>query len=163
MTIDDYLAIVAVLNRYADVCDTKDFDRFVDVFTADATMDYSTIPDVHAGPREIADNVRRNLGGCGPTQHLLGNYEVEVEGDVARASCKVRAFHLGIGEQEGETFEALATFAIVSCARRRVGASPHARWTSRCCWGRSPSSNLRRRGNRVDQCQACKRAARASR
>ena len=110
MTIDDYLAIVAVLNRYADVCDTKDFDRFVDVFTADATMDYSTIPDVHVGPREIADNVRRNLGGCGATQHLLGNYEVEVDGDAARASCKVRAFHLGIGEQEGKTFEALATY-----------------------------------------------------
>ena len=110
MTIDDYLAIVAVLNRYADVCDTKDFDRFVDVFTADATMDYSTIPDVHVGPREIADNVRRNLGGCGATQHLLGNYEVEVDGEMARASCKVRAFHLGIGEQEGETFEALATY-----------------------------------------------------
>jgi 3-phenylpropionate/cinnamic acid dioxygenase small subunit len=110
MTLDDYAAIVAVLNRYADVCDTKDFDRFVDVFTADATMDYSTIPDVQVGPREIADNVRGHLGGCGPTQHLLGNYEVQVDGDTARASCKVRAFHLGVGGHEGETFEALATY-----------------------------------------------------
>jgi 3-phenylpropionate/cinnamic acid dioxygenase small subunit len=110
MTLDDYVAIIGVLNRYADVCDTKDFDRFVDVFTADASMSYSTIPDVHVGPREIADNVRPLLGGCGATQHLLGNYEVEVDGDAARASCKVRAFHQGIGEREGETFEALATY-----------------------------------------------------
>ena len=110
MTVDDYVAIVAVLNRYADVCDTKDFDRFVDVFTADAPMDYSTIPDVHVGPSEIAANVRRNLGGCGPTQHLLGNNAVQVDGDTARASCKVRAFHLGIGAHASETFEALATY-----------------------------------------------------
>jgi 3-phenylpropionate/cinnamic acid dioxygenase small subunit len=110
MTIDDYVAIVAVLNRYADVCDTKEFERFVNVFTPDATMDYSTIPDVHVGPQQIADNVRHSLGGCGATQHLLGNYEVAVEGDTARASCSVRAFHLGIGAHEGQTFEALATY-----------------------------------------------------
>src|SRR6478735_5312882 len=110
MTIDDYAAIVAVLNRYADVCDTKEFDRFVNVFTVDATMDYTNMPDVHVGPHEIADNVRGHLGGCGATQHLLGNYEVEVDGDAARASCKVRAFHLGLGEQVGKTFEALATY-----------------------------------------------------
>jgi 3-phenylpropionate/cinnamic acid dioxygenase small subunit len=110
MNVDDYVAVIDVLNRYADVCDSKQFERFDDVFTADGTMDYSTIPDVHVGPREIADNVRRSLGGCGATQHLLGNFAVEVDGDVARASCKVRAFHLGIGAHEGETFEALATY-----------------------------------------------------
>ena len=110
MTIDDYVAIVAVLNRYADVCDTKEFERFVDVFTADATMDYSTIPDVHVGHARSRTTCAATSEGAVPTQHLLGNYEVDVDGDAARASCKVRAFHLGIGEQEGETFEALATY-----------------------------------------------------
>jgi len=30
------------------VCDTKEFERFVNVFTVDATMDYTNVPDREA-------------------------------------------------------------------------------------------------------------------
>ena len=46
------------------------------------------------GLDDYVPRVRGYLDGCGPTQHLLGNHRVEIEGDEASCACYVRAFHL---------------------------------------------------------------------
>jgi hypothetical protein len=57
-------------------------------------IDYSTGARVE-GPDRVIAQIRNMLGGCGPTQHLLGNHVVTVDGDHATSSCKVRAFSAG--------------------------------------------------------------------
>jgi ketosteroid isomerase-like protein len=105
----DRAEVLDVVNRYAEACDRRDWGLFDRVFTADATADYGGEFEL-AGREAIAGMVRSMLGGCGPTQHLLGNHTVEVEGDTARASCKVRAFHAGIGDHDGSTYEVLGEY-----------------------------------------------------
>jgi hypothetical protein len=102
-------AIIAVLNRYAEACDTKSWVLFDDVFTPDAVGDFG--PDFQVQGRDaIVGMVAAHLGGCGPTQHLLGNYLVDVDGNEATTSCKIRAFHIGAGGDRGRSYEVFGEY-----------------------------------------------------
>ena len=106
---DDRAAIIAVLNRYAQACDTRDWKLFEQVFTPDVIGDYGAgyeRPD----RASIIASVQSHLGGCGPTQHLLGNYDVEVDGDQATSSCRVRAYHCGTGDETGLFYECFGRY-----------------------------------------------------
>jgi len=106
---DDRESIIAVLNRYADACDTRDWALFERVFTADATGDYG--PDHQRGDRAaIIASIQSHLGGCGPTQHLLGNYDVDINGDRATSSCRIRAYHRGTGEEADLFYECFGQY-----------------------------------------------------
>jgi hypothetical protein len=94
----DHWEIVAVQNRYGEACDRRNWDLFDDVFTTDAVTEYGAPPV--EGRHERVASIRSHLGGCGATQHLLGNYEARVDGDTAEASCYVRAFHTGADRPE---------------------------------------------------------------
>lgn len=83
--------VVDLLTEAAWVFDQKQWDRMAEIFTADAVA-YG-----QRGLDAITANTVRYLGGCGPTQHLLGNHRVRVDGDTARASSYVRACHLAAG------------------------------------------------------------------
>jgi hypothetical protein len=105
----DRAEVLDVLNRYGEACDRRDWGIFDRVFTVEATADYGG--EVRLTGREaIRALVRSMLGGCGPTQHLLGNHVVRLDGDTARASCKVRAFHAGTGDHAGLTYEVLGEY-----------------------------------------------------
>ena len=96
------------MNRYGDAADRRDWSLYDRVFTSDATADYGV--SKLAGRDAIVRLIRTSLGGCGPTQHLLGNHTAEVEGDEAHGSCKVRAFCRGAGDRSGDTYEVLGTY-----------------------------------------------------
>ena len=50
--------------------------------------------------------IRSMLDDCGPSQHLLGNYQVIVDGDRASSRCRIRVFHVGAGARASlEPFE----------------------------------------------------------
>ena len=102
---DDRFAIIAVLDRYAECLDTRDWDRLAEVFTGDVEMDFEMWQA--RGLDEVRGRIRSFLDGCGPTQHLLGNYRIELleGGNRARSACYCRAMHLGKGEHEDKTFE----------------------------------------------------------
>jgi SnoaL-like domain len=105
----DRAQVLDVVNRYAEACDRRDWELLGRVFTVHATVDYGG--EFRLGGREaIVGMVRSMLGGCGPTQHLLGNHTARLEGDLAHASCKVRAFHAGTGGQAGLTYEVLGEY-----------------------------------------------------
>jgi hypothetical protein len=102
---DDWLAIVGALNKYCHYFDTREFDRLAEVVLPDATC-YG-----QSGLEEAIERVvRPALGGCGPTQHLLGNYEISVEGDRATSRTNIRAFHLGAGSKYPLTYEAIGVY-----------------------------------------------------
>jgi len=95
--------IVAALNRYAEALDGRDWELLDRVFVPE--LDYDFVAWRARSRAEAVERIRGALDGCGPTQHLLGNYRVEVDGDTATSSVYVRAFHLGVGAAEGKTFE----------------------------------------------------------
>jgi len=100
--------VLDVLNGYAEAADTRDWSKFDLVFTPDATADYPT--SKLDGRDAIVGMIRNALGGCGPSQHLLGNHTIVLDGDHAHASCKVRSFAQGAGDRSGEAYELLGTY-----------------------------------------------------
>jgi hypothetical protein len=104
----DRAEVFDVLNRYGEGCDSRDWALFDRVFVPDATADYGR--SQLSSRDQIVALIRGALGGCGPTQHLLGNHTARIDGDEAHASCKVRAFHQGSGDRSGASYEVLGTY-----------------------------------------------------
>jgi len=103
-------AIEQVYIRYCEIVDAKTFDDMHEVFTEDATGDYTQA----LGPGVISPDcasliasMHANLGpdsNCGPTHHNVGNFRVKVDGDTARAKVHYYAEHIGRGDYEGEQY-----------------------------------------------------------
>lgn len=85
--IRDRLAVVDGLRRYAYAIDDRDYDAVRGVFAPDAHLDY-TASGGPAGPRdEVVAWIERGLALVGPTQHVLANEVVELDGDGATSRC----------------------------------------------------------------------------
>jgi 3-phenylpropionate/cinnamic acid dioxygenase small subunit len=99
----DHRDIARVLDYYAEALDTRCWELLSDVFVPELEFDFG---EWTATSREQAvAAIRTYLDDCGPTQHLLGNYRIDVNGDAARSRVYVRAFHVGIGAATGKTYE----------------------------------------------------------
>lgn len=107
-TCSDRHAIIGVLNSYASCLDTRDWAGLDEVFDPDATAEYGARLE---GRSAIVESIRGFLGGCGPSQHLLGNYEIHLDGDAAQAVTKARVIHVGAGSRAGLTpYEAIGVY-----------------------------------------------------
>ena len=95
--------IIAALDRYAEALDGRRWELLERVFTPD--LDYDFVAWHAHSLADALPHIRGALDGCGPTQHLLGNYRVTLDGDTATSAVYVRAFHLGVGAAQGKTFE----------------------------------------------------------
>jgi 3-phenylpropionate/cinnamic acid dioxygenase small subunit len=95
--------IVAVLDRYAEALDGRRWELLREVFVADVRFDFGEWAATSLD--HAVASIRGYLDGCGPTQHLLGNYRVRVDGDTAESRVYVRAFHLGVGGATGKSYE----------------------------------------------------------
>lgn len=62
------------------------------------------------GRAEIVAFMRSFLDECGPTQHLLGNVLIDVQGDTAQSSCYVSDMHKGTGDKSAATFATLGEY-----------------------------------------------------
>lgn len=94
---DDRQDIEAVLNRYARLLDTKQYARLTEVFTPEASAHYVGVGECK-GLDSIIDLISGVLDQCGNTQHLLGNVQIEVQGDKATSRCYLQAIHAGLGD-----------------------------------------------------------------
>lgn len=83
--IADRFEIADVLYRYARAVDTRDWDLWRSVFTADATVDYSSAPAGRAGSRDdIAAWLEESFAFVTVSQHFITNIEYSFEGDRAQ-------------------------------------------------------------------------------
>jgi hypothetical protein len=105
----DHCAVVDVQVRYAVACDTRDWALFDQVFLADVRTDYGEGFQPQ-GRDAVVGMVRSMLGGCGPTQHLVGSHVVALDGDRATAACQIRAWHRGVGDLADTTYEAIGSY-----------------------------------------------------
>ncbi|MCV7092134.1 nuclear transport factor 2 family protein [Mycobacterium interjectum] len=92
----DRTAIVNLLNRYATCLDDRHWQGLEEVFHPEARGHYGSLIE---GRSAIIASIRTFLGGCGPSQHLLGNYQIDVDGDHAKSSTQARVIHLGSGDR----------------------------------------------------------------
>jgi hypothetical protein len=104
VTAADERAIERALHGVAATLDTRSWEALSEAFVADA-RGYGAV-----GREAIVARVRAHLGGCGPSQHLLGNVRVIIDGDTASSLAYARVHHVGIGEQSGAFYECLGEY-----------------------------------------------------
>lgn len=97
---DELIDLVCAL---AEHLDGRQWDRFADVLTPDASA-YG----IGGGPDAIAAGTRHYLEHCGPTQHLVAGHRVQIDGDRARITSRVRVFHQS-ADRSG-SYEVLGTY-----------------------------------------------------
>jgi hypothetical protein len=102
--VTDREAIVERLAEVAAALDERDWTALGAAFTPDA-RGYSV-----TGREAIVARVREHLGGCGPSQHLLGNVRVVVDGDTATSRTYGRVYHVGLGERAGAFSECIGEY-----------------------------------------------------
>ncbi|BBY66750.1 nuclear transport factor 2 family protein [Mycolicibacterium helvum] len=88
----DERAIERALILFARAMDDRDWATMAGILTADAEGDFGS--GRVAGNAAIIGLIRGYLDSCGPTQHLLGNIVIDVDGDIARSKAYVRDVHL---------------------------------------------------------------------
>jgi hypothetical protein len=87
----DRQAIVDLTVAYTYALDTKDWDALDQVFTPDAT---AFLTEELNGREAIKARVRRALEGLDVSQHLIGNHQIDIEGDRATGRCYLQAQHV---------------------------------------------------------------------
>ncbi|OBJ04021.1 hypothetical protein A5660_19490 [Mycobacterium alsense] len=88
----DEIQIAALLHRYARAVDTKDWELYRSVFTADAHIDYSSAGAISGGRDEVVDWFAANFGALPWSMHYITNIEiVELNTDAAGGTARVRA------------------------------------------------------------------------
>ncbi len=82
----DRMAIQRAMIRYARACDTRDMDMLLSCFTPDCVTEQNGQPPQHG-----MEAVRTAIGamfaaGYAATLHLMGNQEIDLDGDEAEVS-----------------------------------------------------------------------------
>ncbi|MBJ21019.1 MAG: nuclear transport factor 2 family protein [bacterium] len=120
---DDYSAIQATLARYSTALDQRDWPLLERVFTPDLVYDAGEWT-THSFEKYL-ERLRPYLEGCGPTQHLLGNYRIELDGDEARSAVYIRALHVGARELSQTTYEMFGEYRDQLCRTPEGWRSRH--------------------------------------
>lgn len=96
----DRADIIDLAVRYTWALDTKHIDGLDDVFTPDAT---AMLRGVGCDGR---DQIKARIGGAilrlDRTQHLVGNHEVTIDGDMATHRCHLQSQHVRSGTDGGD-------------------------------------------------------------
>lgn len=92
------------LASFARIADTKSFDALIDVFADDVRFDYGT-GKVESGLAALRALLAHHLDRCGPTQHLIGNIVVDVDGGSAVSRAYVQARHQRANDALGPVFD----------------------------------------------------------
>lgn len=101
---DDRTALFELLADFAAATDARDWTTIAALLTDDAVA-YGA-----RGPSAVVERMRDHLGGVGPSQHLLGNHRVEVDGDTAHTRAYGRIHHVGAGPMAGLFYECLGDY-----------------------------------------------------
>ena len=103
------LEIKDKLISYATSLDTKDWVALNSVFDKFATAEYGSdsigLKIKSSSRNEIVSMCKSSLNGCGFTQHLLGNFIINIDNEHATSKCYARVYHAGLEPNEKEFYE----------------------------------------------------------
>jgi 3-phenylpropionate/cinnamic acid dioxygenase small subunit len=83
--ISDRLEIQDLLVRYSHAVDSRDWDAFEEVFSADAVIDYTEMGGPRGGVKETRAFLESAMPMFSSFQHMIANTVLELDGDTARA------------------------------------------------------------------------------
>jgi hypothetical protein len=108
----DEKEIIDVMNAYTTALDTRNWDMLEATMAPDGAADFGNLAGVGIldSPQALVDLCRRSLQDLRATQHLQGNYWVQVDGDTAKASCYLQASHFQEGLPGGDEFVVFAKY-----------------------------------------------------
>lgn len=107
-TLLDERAIYRQLCRFAEAMDQREWAWIDEVMLEDAQGDYGI--GRRFSRAAIVAEMRSFLDDCGPTQHLLANVIIDVDGDSATSSAYVADMHVGRGDRSHLTFRTLGSY-----------------------------------------------------
>ncbi len=90
MSVDDERETAAVILRYADAIDRRDWPLFASCFTEDMEADYGELGRWR-GRALFVDRMEKGHEGWGPTLHRMTNLVIAGEGEEATATSYVDA------------------------------------------------------------------------
>jgi ketosteroid isomerase-like protein len=98
----DEREIISRINAYCSALDSRNFEGLRDVYTPDATalLVESEFGDLDA----IIEKCRVALSPLDGSHHLVGNYEIQVDGDAATSHTYLQAQHIKAGVHGEPTF-----------------------------------------------------------
>lgn len=94
--LEDERDVRRLTTQMATLADARRWEELAEVFTPTAHADWSALSGVPAADvpaRDLVQAWHNGLSGLTCTQHLLGNQDVTVDGNQARASAYVHAAH----------------------------------------------------------------------
>jgi ketosteroid isomerase-like protein len=94
--------IIDLTIAYTWALDSKETERLRAVFTPDATAVLRGVEC--AGIDAIIERIGRSIARLDLTQHLIGNHEIVVDGDVATCRCQLHGQHVRADAKGGDTF-----------------------------------------------------------
>jgi hypothetical protein len=100
----DILDVQAVVVRLAHNIDGRRWPELRALFADTLQTDYTSLfgGEVQEQRSDDLMNAWRNLLGSVVTQHFLGPIDVDVTGEIARAECHVRGYHVKKGASGGD-------------------------------------------------------------
>jgi nitroreductase/3-phenylpropionate/cinnamic acid dioxygenase small subunit len=115
----DRLEILDVLHRYAELIDERRWDRLEEVFTPDATVDYTSTGGQKGALQPVMAWLARALAPWPLNLHFISNARIEVRGAEATSRCY---FHAPMGRREPDGSQHVVTNA--GCYRDRLVRTP---------------------------------------
>ena len=91
----DRADVSAVLHRYCQAIDTKDWALLESCFTEDLEADFRSFAgrEVVKGRETWVAAIRSTIAGLDATQHLTGNHAHVIDGDRAKLRADIQAVH----------------------------------------------------------------------
>ena len=83
----DQNEIRAVLTQYTKMVDQRDWAQMDEIFAPSAQLDYTSSGGQSGPYRETLAWLARALEPWPLNLHLIGNFEIRIDGDVAHSSC----------------------------------------------------------------------------
>jgi hypothetical protein len=106
----DRLEIRELMNRYAMAVDGRDWTLYRQVFTPDASIDYSDTGGMRADLETTVKWLDEVLAVFVGLQHNMTNHVVEIDGQQARACTYYVAYHTLLDGQGGESLLTVGGF-----------------------------------------------------
>jgi ketosteroid isomerase-like protein len=100
--------IERTLTRFARAMDDRDWAAMAEILADDAEGDLGT--GRLRGSAAMIELIRGFLDNCGPTQHLLANVVVDVDGDTATSRAYVHDVHLSSDADPSTRFYTLGDY-----------------------------------------------------
>ncbi|CAH0990193.1 hypothetical protein SIN8267_00285 [Sinobacterium norvegicum] len=116
----DRLELQALVVDYATAIDEQDFDALDEIFTEDASIDYTAMGGIAGNLTEIKQFLTQAMPFFTAFQHLNGNHKLEVTGDTATG--KVMCLNpMVVPVEEGEQVMFLGLWYIDKYRRTKDG------------------------------------------